>query len=82
MHETYPPGGLNSDEETPPELREVLGEGLRFGACTTPTNAGFASRVVMFFAARQTSKLNHCTYDSTENRWFAWDCTRIELGLN
>lgn len=66
MHGTYPPGGLSFDDETPPELREVLGgnDVMQCIYSTDDDSFRVTCRGVMF---------NHCTYDSAENRWFVWD---------
>lgn len=66
MHGMYPPGGLYADDETPPELREVLGEMDAIQCIYSTNDDGFrvTCRGVMFY---------HCTYDSTENRWNVWD---------
>lgn len=66
MHGTYPQGGLYSDHETPPELRDVLGEDPPVRCLYTTNERGFrvSCRGVMFY---------HCTYDSIGNRWIVWD---------
>ena len=66
MHGMYPPGGLYADDDTPPELREVLGNSDSTQCIYSSRDDGFrvTCRGVMF---------NHCTYDSAENRWFVWD---------
>lgn len=66
MHGTYPPGGLYADDETPSELREMLGDSDSTQCIYSTRGDGFrvTCRGVMF---------NHCTHDSAENRCVVWD---------